>query len=85
LSPIFTEFWRRLHQTRRLRHFDDEIARAKRRQDWNHISPYGGRDQGREATMTDVRSVHQSFLKGTTDTVGKWTFGSPVGTLRLQL
>jgi uncharacterized protein (TIGR02246 family) len=38
-------------------------------EDWNHINPSGGRDQGREATMKEVRAVHQSFLKGTTDTV----------------
>src|SRR6516225_7133281 len=38
-------------------------------EDWNHISPYGGRDHGREETLKDVRGVHQTFLKGTTDTV----------------
>src|SRR5262249_48863802 len=38
-------------------------------EDWNHINPYGGRDRGREATLKDVRAVHQSFLKGTTDTI----------------
>ena len=38
-------------------------------EDWNHINPYGGRDQGREATMKDVRAVRQSFLKETTDSV----------------
>jgi uncharacterized protein (TIGR02246 family) len=38
-------------------------------EDWNHISPYGGRDRGREATLKDVREVHGSFLKGTTDRV----------------
>lgn len=38
-------------------------------EDWNHINPYGGRDQGREATLKTVREVHQSFLKGTTDTI----------------
>ena len=46
-------------------------------EDWNHISPYGGRDQGREPAMKNVRDVHQSFLKGTTERVeqmdvGKW-------------
>jgi uncharacterized protein (TIGR02246 family) len=40
-------------------------------EDWNHINPYGGRDRGREATLKTVRSVHQSFLKGTTDTIEK--------------
>src|SRR5262245_39837992 len=38
-------------------------------EDWNHINPYGGRDRGREATLKTVRGAHQSFLKGTTDTV----------------
>jgi len=38
-------------------------------QDWNHINPYGGRDRGREATLKTVREVHQTFLKGTTDTI----------------
>jgi uncharacterized protein (TIGR02246 family) len=37
--------------------------------DWNHINPYGGRDRGREATLKSVREVHQTFLKGTTDTI----------------
>ena len=32
-------------------------------EDWNHINPYGGRTQGREATLKDVRRVHQTFLK----------------------
>jgi uncharacterized protein (TIGR02246 family) len=38
-------------------------------EDWNHINPYGGRDRGRDATLKTVRDVHQSFLKGTTDTI----------------
>jgi uncharacterized protein (TIGR02246 family) len=38
-------------------------------EDWNHINPYGGRDRGREATLKTVRDVHQTFLKGTTDTI----------------
>jgi uncharacterized protein (TIGR02246 family) len=38
-------------------------------EDWNHINPYGGRDQGRQTTLKTVRAVHQSFLKGTTDTI----------------
>jgi uncharacterized protein (TIGR02246 family) len=37
--------------------------------DWNHINPNGGRTRGRDATLKAVRSVHQSFLKGTTDRV----------------
>ena len=38
-------------------------------EDWNHINPFGGRTQGREATLKEVREVHRSFLKGTTDTI----------------
>jgi uncharacterized protein (TIGR02246 family) len=38
-------------------------------EDWNHINPYGGRDRGRDVTLRTVRGVHQSFLKGTTDTI----------------
>jgi uncharacterized protein (TIGR02246 family) len=38
-------------------------------EDWNHINPNGGRTRGADATLKEVRSVHQSFLKGTTDTV----------------
>jgi uncharacterized protein (TIGR02246 family) len=38
-------------------------------EDWNHINPYGGRNRGREDTLKTVRKVHQSFLKGTTDTI----------------
>ena len=37
--------------------------------DWNHINPNGGRARGLDATLKEVRSVHQSFLKGTTDRV----------------
>jgi uncharacterized protein (TIGR02246 family) len=36
--------------------------------DWNHINPMGGRTIGRDATLKDVRAVHQTFLKGVTDT-----------------
>jgi len=38
-------------------------------EDWNHIGPYGSRDRGREATLKNVRALHQTFLKGTTDTI----------------
>ena len=37
--------------------------------DWNHINPFGGRTRGREATLKEVREVHQSFLKGVTETI----------------
>jgi ketosteroid isomerase-like protein len=38
-------------------------------EDWNHINPFGGRDRGREATLKTVRAVHQTFLKGATETI----------------
>ena len=38
-------------------------------EDWNHINPFGGRTRGRDATLKDVREVHQSFLKGATETI----------------
>jgi uncharacterized protein (TIGR02246 family) len=40
-------------------------------EDWNHINPFGGRARGREATLKEVREVHKSFLKGTTDSIEK--------------
>ncbi len=47
--------------------------------DWNHIIPNGGCARGRDATLKAIRSVHQSFLKGTTDTVEEMEvrFASP--------
>ena len=38
-------------------------------EDWNHINPFGGRTRGREAVLKEVREVHQSFLKGTTENI----------------
>jgi uncharacterized protein (TIGR02246 family) len=38
-------------------------------EDWNHINPFGGRTRDREATLKEVREVHQSFLKGATETI----------------
>src|SRR5690348_2605497 len=38
-------------------------------EDWNHINPLGGRTRGREAVLKEVREVHQSFLKGATETI----------------
>jgi uncharacterized protein (TIGR02246 family) len=48
-------------------------------EDWNHINPFGGRDRGREATLATVRAVHQTFLKGVTDTIQEMDvrFASP--------
>ena len=34
--------------------------------DWEHINPFGGITRGRDSTLTDVRSVHQTFLKAVT-------------------
>ena len=38
-------------------------------EDWNHINPNGGRNQGREATLTRVREVHRTFLKGARESI----------------
>jgi uncharacterized protein (TIGR02246 family) len=38
-------------------------------EDWNHISPYGGRGRGRETVRAALNEVHKTFLKGTTDTI----------------
>lgn len=38
-------------------------------EDWNHVNPFGGRTRGREATLQEVREVHRTFLKGTTETI----------------
>jgi hypothetical protein len=38
-------------------------------EDWNHINPLGGRDRGREVTLKTVRAVHQTFLKGATESI----------------
>jgi uncharacterized protein (TIGR02246 family) len=38
-------------------------------EDWNHINPNGGRSQGREATLKRLREVHQTFLKGVTESI----------------
>ena len=47
--------------------------------DWNHINPFGGRTNGREAVLAELREVHSSFLKGTKDTVKDMDvrFGNP--------
>ncbi len=51
--------------------FDDGFTQEANyaTEDWNHLSPYGGRARGREVTLREVREVHRSFLKGTTDTI----------------
>ena len=38
-------------------------------EDWNHINPTGGRNQGREAVLNRVREVHQTFLKGAKESI----------------
>ena len=43
-------------------------------EDWNHINPYGGRDNGRDATLKGNRTVHQGFLKGVTERVKTMDF-----------
>lgn len=37
--------------------------------DWVHIAPNGGIGRGREALAKELRSIHQSFLKGVTMTL----------------
>lgn len=37
--------------------------------DWNHINPFGGRTNGRAAVLKEVLEVHNTFLRGVTDTV----------------
>ena len=38
-------------------------------EDWNHINPFGGWTRGREAVLKELREVHDSFLKGVSDTI----------------
>jgi uncharacterized protein (TIGR02246 family) len=38
-------------------------------EDWNHISPLGGRTRGRVATVAQVKQVHSTFLKGVSETI----------------
>ena len=51
--------------------FDDGFTKPAdyAAEDWNHINPFGGRTRGREAVLKEVREVHQSFLKGATETI----------------
>ena len=37
--------------------------------DWEHINPGGGITKGQEAVLKEVRSVHQTFLKGVSLTI----------------
>lgn len=37
--------------------------------DWEHINPGGGITKGREAVLKEVRTVHQTFLKGVSLTI----------------
>ena len=54
-------------------------------EDWNHINPLGGRDRGREATLKTVRAVHQTFLKGATETIEDIDVRFASGMWQLQL
>lgn len=53
------------------RAFDDGFTQAAdyATDDWYHVNPNGGVARGREATLTEVRGVHHTFLKGTTDAI----------------
>lgn len=48
-----------------------DFGRAKEytTEDWTHINPFGGRTQGRSATLKDLNEVHSTFLKGVSDTI----------------
>jgi uncharacterized protein (TIGR02246 family) len=37
-------------------------------EDWVHINPSGGITRGRDAVLAELRQVHDSLLKGVTDT-----------------
>jgi uncharacterized protein (TIGR02246 family) len=38
-------------------------------EDWNHINPGGGWTRGRAAVLKELEEVHNTFLKGVSDTV----------------
>lgn len=37
--------------------------------DWNHINPGGGWTRGRAAVLKELEEVHNTFLKGVSDTI----------------
>ena len=39
--------------------------------DWNHINPFGGRTHNKKEVLAEVREVHSTFLKGTSETLNK--------------
>ena len=41
--------------------------------DWEHINPGGGITKGRDEVLKEVRSVHQTFLKGVSITIESMT------------
>ena len=38
-------------------------------EDWNHITPLGGRTRGRMPTVAQIKQVHSTFLKGVSETI----------------
>jgi uncharacterized protein (TIGR02246 family) len=38
-------------------------------EDWVHINPLGGSTRGREAVLKELEEVHNTFLKGVSDTI----------------
>jgi uncharacterized protein (TIGR02246 family) len=38
-------------------------------EDWNHINPFGGRTNGREEVLKELKEVHSTFLKGVSRTI----------------
>lgn len=42
-------------------------------EDWNHINPGGGWTRGRAAVLKELKDVHNTFLKGVSDTIEEMT------------
>jgi uncharacterized protein (TIGR02246 family) len=38
-------------------------------EDWNHITPLGGRTRGRVGVLQQLKQVHDTFLRGVTETI----------------
>ena len=38
-------------------------------EDWNHITPLGGRTRGRTVVLQQLKQVHATFLKGVIETI----------------
>ncbi|HEX8279420.1 MAG TPA: SgcJ/EcaC family oxidoreductase [Segetibacter sp.] len=49
-------------------HSFNDVARFTT-EDWNHINPFGGRTNGREEVLKELKAVHSTFLKGVSRTI----------------